>query len=77
MPLIEGKSEASLQKNIATEIEAGKDPKQAAAIACSVQRKAEGHDNFFEEPGVAVDILPEDFSPADINRMNEKYWNNK
>jgi 8-oxo-dGTP pyrophosphatase MutT (NUDIX family) len=38
--LIEGSSNAARSKNIATEIQAGKDPKQAAAIAYSVQRKA-------------------------------------
>ena len=37
--LIQGKSDATLKKNIATEIEAGKDPKQAYAIAKSVQDK--------------------------------------
>lgn len=37
--LIQSGSEEALQKNIKTEIEAGKDPKQAAAIAYSVQRK--------------------------------------
>jgi hypothetical protein len=40
MPLIQGKSEKTLGKNIGKEIGAGKDPKQAAAIAYSVQRKA-------------------------------------
>lgn len=40
MPLVKGKSKKTLQKNIAAEIRAGKDPKQAAAIAYSVQRKA-------------------------------------
>lgn len=37
--LIESSSEEAFKKNIATEIEAGKDPKQAAAIAYSVQRR--------------------------------------
>jgi 2-phosphoglycerate kinase len=40
MPLSKGKSKKSLQKNIATEVKAGKDPKQAVAIAYSVQRQA-------------------------------------
>lgn len=45
MPLNEGKSDAARSENIKTEIESGKDPKQAAAIAYSVQRKAEhAHD---------------------------------
>lgn len=37
--LIQGKSDATLKKNIKTEIEAGKDPKQAYAIAKSIQKK--------------------------------------
>lgn len=41
MPLIEGKSDKSRAENIKTEVEAGKDPKQAAAIGYAVQRKAE------------------------------------
>ena len=39
MPLIQSASKEALQKNIETEIAAGKDPKQAAAVAYSVQRK--------------------------------------
>ena len=39
MPLIQSSSKEALQKNIATEIKAGKDPKQAAAIAYSIQRE--------------------------------------
>lgn len=41
MPLSEGKSDKSRSENIKREIEAGKPPKQAEAIAYSVQRKAE------------------------------------
>ena len=40
MPLVKSKSKEAFQKNIATEIRAGKPPKQAAAIAYSVQRSA-------------------------------------
>lgn len=40
MPLNKSGSKSALQQNIATEINAGRDPKQAAAIAYSVQRKA-------------------------------------
>lgn len=39
MPLVQGKSKKALQKNIKTEIEAGKPPKQAVAIAYSVKRR--------------------------------------
>lgn len=37
--LIESSSKEALSKNIATEIKAGKDPKQAAAIAYSIQKE--------------------------------------
>ena len=39
MPLIQSASKKALQKNIETEIKAGKDPKQAAAIAYNIQRE--------------------------------------
>lgn len=39
MPLSSGTSKASRQGNIAKEIEAGKPPKQAVAIAYAQQRK--------------------------------------
>ena len=39
MPLDESGSKESVSRNIATEIRAGRDPKQAAAIAYSVARK--------------------------------------
>jgi hypothetical protein len=41
MPLVKSKSKEAFSKNISTEIKAGKPPKQAAAIAYSVQRDAE------------------------------------
>ena len=40
MPLKKSKSKAALQENIKTEINSGKKPSQAAAIAYSVQRQA-------------------------------------
>ena len=40
MPLNQSKSEEAKSENIATEIKAGKDPKQAEAIAYSIQRHA-------------------------------------
>ncbi len=39
MPLNYGKSKEARSENIATEIASGRDPKQAVAIAYSVQRK--------------------------------------
>lgn len=53
--LIESKSEEAFKKNVATEIKAGKDPKQAVAIAHSIKRKAKdsetyrGYDIDFDE----------------------------
>ena len=40
MPLIKNPSNKARQTNIQREIEAGKEPKQAVAIAYSVQRKS-------------------------------------
>ena len=40
MPLSKGTSDKTRSKNIATEIKAGKPPKQAAAIGYAVQREA-------------------------------------
>ena len=40
MPLVHSKSNEARRENVKREIEAGKDPKQAAAIAYSVQREA-------------------------------------
>lgn len=56
MPLIEGKSDKARSENIAKEIEAGKDPKQAAAIAYSVQRKAQ-HASDADPIRMAFDAL--------------------
>lgn len=46
MPLIHGKSKAAREKNIRTEIDAGKPPKQAVAIGYAEQRRnmAQGGD---------------------------------
>ena len=41
MPLIHSKRPTALSKNIATEVRAGKPVKEAAAIAYSIQRRAE------------------------------------
>lgn len=44
MPLIHGKSQRSFDKNIATEMHAGKPMKQSLAIAYATKRKAEEED---------------------------------
>ena len=42
MPLVKSASQAAFRKNVAAEVRAGKKPAQAAAIAYSVKRKAQG-----------------------------------
>lgn len=64
MPLQQGSSEAALSSNIATEINAGKDPKQAAAIAYSVQRQNDS----------SMDGLPEVQTAAETAERSQKYW---
>lgn len=53
--LIESGSKEALSKNIATEIKAGKDPKQAAAIAYSIQR--ENDSNITDADPVKVEKI--------------------
>ncbi len=48
MPLKEGASREAISENIKTEIENGKDPKQAAAIAYSEAGKSKGEDEMTE-----------------------------
>lgn len=52
MPLVQGKSREAVSQNIKTEIEHGKDPKQAAAIAYSVARRNDAD----QQPDVIVEI---------------------
>lgn len=49
MPLKEGSSKEVISENIKTEIEHGKDPKQAAAIAYSKAGKSKGEDDMTDE----------------------------
>ena len=51
MPLIKSSSNQARGKNIAAEIRAGKDPKQAAAIAYSVQSEAKKKSTASKEKG--------------------------
>lgn len=58
MPLLPGKSKATLSKNIATEVRAGRHQKQAVAIAYSERRRhmsrggyvSEGNDSMLMDP---------------------------
>lgn len=62
--LVKSKSKEALKKNIATEIKAGKDPKQAAAIAYSVQRKAKDCDDdmcYDTYRGYDIDLVEGDY----------------
>lgn len=61
MPLNEGKSNEARSENIATEINAGKDPKQAEAIAYSKQRDS-------------LSSLPEVQTAAESAARNSRYW---
>lgn len=68
MPLKESTSSQALQQNIQTEIEAGKDPKQAEAIGYSTQR---ANDDYFPS---AVACVPETVTLETLNEQNRKYW---
>jgi hypothetical protein len=65
MPLKPGSAPATIQENIRTEIAAGKDPKQAAAIAHSVAGDQIMPDYEGALRGMSVE---------DIKRKNEEYW---
>ncbi len=70
MPLEHGTSQSAFSHNVATEVSAGKPPKQAVAIAYSEQRQA--HDYV---PS-AVSTTPDSVTPQTINDENAKYWSN-
>lgn len=67
MSLVESGSKKALEENIKTEIAAGKDPKQAAAIGYSVQR---ANDQI-------VSCAPESVTLETLNQQNRKYWANQ
>jgi 8-oxo-dGTP pyrophosphatase MutT (NUDIX family) len=54
MPLEKGSSQAAISANIATEVNAGKDPKQAAAIAYSVAGKSKADSETVKAAGTLV-----------------------
>ena len=67
--LIQGKSDATLKKNIKTEIEAGKDPKQAYAIAKSIQDKHLKESIEDESNEIEIDRLYHDASEDELRKM--------
>lgn len=68
MPLVESSSQGALQRNIATEISAGKPPAQSAAIGYSVQRASDEY-----EPS-ARPVAPASVTLQTLNDNNRKYW---
>lgn len=56
MPLVHGTSNEARSENIKREIEAGKDPKQAAAIAYSVQLSEKGKKAKDCSPELVADL---------------------
>lgn len=70
MPLEQSGSKEALAKNIETEIKAGKDPKQAAAIGYSVQK---ANDEYVP---TIISCTPESVTAAALNEQNRKYWKN-
>lgn len=71
MPLEQSSSKEAFQHNIAAEINAGKDPKQAAAIAYNVQRH---NDASSEGSSTTKESVPEAVTLKSINEANKKYW---
>lgn len=70
--LIQSGSKEALQKNIKTEIESGKDPKQAAAIAYSVQRKNDKEVRNIKAPYVGLDKRIKDAVPFNVKEVAYK-----
>jgi hypothetical protein len=56
MPLEQSASKEAREKNIKTEIAAGKDPKQAEAIGYSVQRENAGKTRTGDEKSMLMSI---------------------
>lgn len=70
--LVQSSSKEALKKNIATEIEAGKDPKQAAAIAYSIQRKNDAVEDDFRGEIIDTDEATFDtYRGYDIGRTSD------
>lgn len=59
MPLKQGTSDKTRSDNIAAEVRSGKDPKQAAAIAYDVQRRAGGSKKSIGAQNMGEDLEKE------------------
>lgn len=70
--LVQSSSKEALKKNIVTEIKAGKDPKQAAAIAYSIQRKNDSAEGDFRGEIIDTDEATFDtYRGYDIERTTD------
>lgn len=65
MPLVEGSSQEAISENIRREIHAGKDPKQAAAIAYSVAKESRDEEPAFLSATITV---------QELQQKNRQYW---
>lgn len=77
--LIQSASKEAFKKNVETEIEAGKDPKQALAIAYSIQRENDS-DEVIKDELYSLQELREmrigNYKESDIYKVNGKYSTN-
>jgi hypothetical protein len=71
MSLIQSGSKEALSKNIETEMNAGKPPKQAEAIGYATQR---ANDDVGEYRPSIVETAPEGLTLAQMNEKNKDYW---
>jgi hypothetical protein len=71
MPLVSGSSQKAISKNIRTEINAGKKPAQAAAIAYSVARKNKDED-LDDIPSNSTE--PEAIPIQSVKKFDENGW---
>ena len=67
VPLKQGSSQETVSENIATEIRAGKDPKQAAAIAYSEAGKS-------NRDAGAIEGMPVVITPSELAAENAMFW---
>lgn len=70
MPLVQSASKETLSENIASEVNAGKKPDQAEAIAYNVQRANDDAEGLCQQaqPGLTL---------AKLNDCNRAFWEGK